>query len=117
MRFLIFKPDSAACRVHAGRQVARAVRKSRLPLLVWFTYPEGDSEAGKRTRGGVIVDFAWFLEAGSDAAVILGASEFGSLFVDGLGDGIFWDDRGLTTEETRDVGLNLMQVRKHWQTR
>nr|BAG14389.1 4-hydroxy-3-methylbut-2-en-1-yl diphosphate synthase [Perkinsus marinus ATCC 50439] len=93
VRFLIFKPDSAACRVHAGRQVAKAVRKSRLPLLMWFTYPEGDSKA----------------KAGSDAAVILGASEFGSLFVDGLGDGIFWDDRGLTTEETRDVGLNLMQ--------
>ncbi|KAF4694426.1 hypothetical protein FOZ62_003694, partial [Perkinsus olseni] len=47
--------------------------------------------------------------AGSDSAVILGASEFGSLFVDGLGDGVFWDDRGLTTEEARDLSLNLMQ--------
>ncbi|KAF4744729.1 hypothetical protein FOZ62_025393, partial [Perkinsus olseni] len=92
VRFFIFKPESS-CRVHAGRQVAKAVRKCRIPLLLWFTYPEGASQA----------------EAGSDSAVILGASEFGGLFVDGLGDGVFWDDRGLTTEEARDLSLNLMQ--------
>ncbi|KAF4663459.1 hypothetical protein FOL47_005726 [Perkinsus chesapeaki] len=92
VRFLIFKPESS-CRVHAGRQVAKAVRKSRLPLLLWFTYPEGSSHA----------------EPGSDAAVILGASEFGGLFVDGLGDGVFWDDHGLSTEESRELSLNLMQ--------
>ncbi|KAF4702591.1 hypothetical protein FOZ63_015961, partial [Perkinsus olseni] len=93
VRFFIFKPESS-CRVHAGRQVAKTVRKCRIPLLLWFTYPEGASQA----------------EAGSDSAVILGASEFGGLFVDGLGDGVFWDDRGLTTEEARDLSLNLMQV-------
>ncbi|KAF4661865.1 hypothetical protein FOL46_005543, partial [Perkinsus olseni] len=92
VRFFIFKPEPS-CRVHAGRQVANAVRKCRIPLLLWFTYPEGASQA----------------VAGSDSAVILGASEFGGLFVDGLGDGVFWDDRGLTTEEARDLSLNLMQ--------
>jgi len=62
-----------------------------VPVMFWFQYPhvEGRDE---------------------DDVVITASSEFGSLFVDTLGEGILWDAEDLSPDALRESSFNLLQA-------
>merc|ERR1719160_952449 len=77
-----------------GRRFMAEMRKAgspatETPLIHWFKFPAGLSE---------------------DALVIQGAAKFGSLFVDGFGEGLLWDARGQDTDFLRVSSFNLLQA-------
>merc|ERR1719433_861546 len=62
-----------------------------IPAMFWFSYPSvpGQDE---------------------DAVVVRASSDFGSLFVDGLGEGILWEAEDMTAELLRESSFNLLQA-------
>jgi (E)-4-hydroxy-3-methylbut-2-enyl-diphosphate synthase len=62
-----------------------------LPAMLWFSYPRVDGQD-------------------QDDVVIKASADFGSLFVDGLGEGILWDAEEMTANELREASFNLLQA-------
>merc|ERR1712113_589220 len=47
---------------------------------------------------------------GNDELVVRASADFGSLFVDGLGEGMLWQAETLDTESLREASFNLLQA-------
>ena len=62
-----------------------------VPCMLWFQYPaaEGDVE---------------------DDVIVKSSAEYGSLFVDGIGEGMLWDAELLDAELLRESSFNLLQA-------
>lgn len=62
-----------------------------VPTMLWFNYSRVLSED-------------------EDDAVIRASADFGSLFVDGLAEGLLWNSPELTPEELKEASFNLLQA-------
>jgi (E)-4-hydroxy-3-methylbut-2-enyl-diphosphate synthase len=62
-----------------------------IPVMLWFSYAAtaGESE---------------------DNTVVKASADFGSLFVDGLGEGILWDADSMHFDALREASFNLLQA-------
>lgn len=63
----------------------------RVPAMFWFRYPAQTGED-------------------DDDLVIRSSADFGSLFVDGLGEGMLWDAEAMSKSELRESSFNLLQA-------
>lgn len=92
-RCILLRPRSQdgvtfLCRRFFARLIALEAGKS-VPAMLWFSYPENEDE---------------------DDAVISASADFGSLFIDGLGEGILWDTPSMTADALREAAFNLLQA-------
>jgi (E)-4-hydroxy-3-methylbut-2-enyl-diphosphate synthase len=62
-----------------------------VPMMLWFSYPHVDGQD-------------------QDDVVIKASADFGSLFIDGLGEGLVWDAEDMTPNELREASFNLLQA-------
>jgi len=94
-RMLLLKPTSAYARTFTSRRFFAALSQieegKSVPTMLWFTYPkeEGQDE---------------------DDVVVRSSADFGSLFVDGMGEGILWDAEDLDADALREASFNLLQA-------
>mmetsp|Transcript_64505 Transcript_64505/g.135369 ORF Transcript_64505/g.135369 Transcript_64505/m.135369 type:complete len:828 (-) Transcript_64505:142-2625(-) len=94
-RFAFLKPASQDAVTYKARRffalLGQSAAIARMPAMLWFSYPkvEGFSE---------------------DDKVIRASADFGSLFVDGFGEGILWDSEDLDAEKLRESSFNLLQA-------
>ncbi|CAJ1433601.1 unnamed protein product [Effrenium voratum] len=59
--------------------------------MLWFDYAKEDGKD-------------------QDDIVVEAAADFGSLFVDGMGEGLLWDAEELSADELRESSFNLLQA-------
>jgi len=94
-RFVLLRPADGAPVTFIGRRFFAALSASELgaevPAILWFQYP---ARAGED----------------EDDVVVRASSEFGSLFVDGLGEGVLWDAEALGQEMLTESSFNLLQA-------
>jgi (E)-4-hydroxy-3-methylbut-2-enyl-diphosphate synthase len=89
-RVILLKPESQTAVTFVGRRFMSNLiaMESQVPVMLWFRYPKVAEES-------------------EDDVVIKASADFGSLFVDGYGDGVLWDAEGL---DTRESSFNLLQA-------
>lgn len=92
-RFMFLKPKNLDGVTFLGRsffqKVTNCEATSKVPCMLWYEYP--------------------YVEGQDDDAVVMTASaDFGSLFIDGLGEGILWDSAAI--EDSRESCFNLLQA-------
>eukprot|EP00442_Polarella_glacialis_P017947 CAMPEP_0115081830 /NCGR_PEP_ID=MMETSP0227-20121206/19520_1 /TAXON_ID=89957 /ORGANISM="Polarella glacialis, Strain CCMP 1383" /LENGTH=782 /DNA_ID=CAMNT_0002469765 /DNA_START=100 /DNA_END=2448 /DNA_ORIENTATION=+ len=94
-RFLLLRPETQKGVTFLSRRffaTLSAIDEGRsLPTMLWFRYQSSNKD-------------------NEDDAVIRASADFGSLFVDGLGEGLLWDSDALTAEELREASFNLLQA-------
>jgi len=93
-RFILMKPASQEGVTFLARRFFAALASSdsakAVPVMLWFSYHgEGHDE---------------------DEMVIQASAEFGSLFVDSLGEGILWDADTISPDMLRESAFNLLQA-------
>lgn len=93
-RFILLKPVSQEGVTFLGRRffatLAASESAKEVPVMLWFSYQgEGCDE---------------------DEMVIQASAEFGSLFVDSLGEGMLWDVDTISAEMLRESSFNLLQA-------
>merc|ERR1719362_712682 len=94
-RLILLKPDSQDGITFLGRQfftrLASIAEGSTVPAMLWFQYPavEGQDE---------------------DDIVIRASADYGSLFLDGFGEGMLWDAAGISADDLRESSFNLLQA-------
>jgi (E)-4-hydroxy-3-methylbut-2-enyl-diphosphate synthase len=94
-RFVLLKPKSQIGVTFLARrffaQLTSIEAGAKVPVMFWFTYPpvEGQDE---------------------DDIVIRASSDFGGLFVDGLGEGMLWDAEEMDFDNLRESMFNLLQA-------
>mmetsp|Transcript_69735 Transcript_69735/g.167416 ORF Transcript_69735/g.167416 Transcript_69735/m.167416 type:complete len:791 (-) Transcript_69735:223-2595(-) len=92
-RFALFKPNSQSGVTFLARRFFSTLDNigSQVPVMLWFRYPakEGQDE---------------------DDLVVQASSEFGSIFVDGMGNGILWDAESMSPDMLRESSFNLLQA-------
>eukprot|EP00927_Polykrikos_kofoidii_P053559 TRINITY_DN48168_c0_g1_i1.p1 TRINITY_DN48168_c0_g1~~TRINITY_DN48168_c0_g1_i1.p1 ORF type:complete len:831 (-),score=166.12 TRINITY_DN48168_c0_g1_i1:216-2708(-) len=94
-RLLLLRPSTTVGVTFLARRFFMDLKTvaagAALPVMLWFQYPyiEGRLE---------------------DDIVVEGSADFGSLFVDGLGEGILWDTEQLSPTENRTACFNLLQA-------
>jgi len=59
------------------------------PVMLWFRYPK---------------------DLGQDGTVVRASADLGSLFVDGLGEGVLWEAASMNGAELREASFNLLQA-------
>eukprot|EP00933_Yihiella_yeosuensis_P045150 TRINITY_DN40475_c0_g1_i1.p1 TRINITY_DN40475_c0_g1~~TRINITY_DN40475_c0_g1_i1.p1 ORF type:complete len:817 (-),score=209.63 TRINITY_DN40475_c0_g1_i1:118-2502(-) len=62
-----------------------------IPTMLWYKYPKADDQD-------------------EDDIVVRASADFGSLFVDGMGEGILWDAEELSADLLRESSFNLLQA-------
>jgi len=62
-----------------------------VPVMLWFRYSSLEAQ-------------------GSDDVVVRASADFGSLFVDGLGEGLLWEAGSVSADELRESSFNLLQA-------
>jgi len=94
-RFMLLRPKSLEGITFLARQFFAKVlacdAAKAVPLMLWFKYP--------KTEG-----------ADEDSVVIKASADFGSLFVDSLGEGILWDAEIMNSDDLRESSFNLLQA-------
>jgi len=94
-RLILLRPESQEGVTFLARRfftVLMSVEAAKaLPVMHWFRYPLTDGQD-------------------QDDVVIKASADFGSLFVDGLGEGILWDADTMTADELRESSFNLLQA-------
>mmetsp|Transcript_2611 Transcript_2611/g.7430 ORF Transcript_2611/g.7430 Transcript_2611/m.7430 type:complete len:777 (-) Transcript_2611:139-2469(-) len=94
-RFVFLKPKSQEGVTYLGRRFFTMLRSFEvtegIPCMLWFSYPKvaGQDE---------------------DDVVIRASADFGSLFVDGFGEGMLWNAEGFTADNLRESSFNLLQA-------
>eukprot|EP00933_Yihiella_yeosuensis_P021223 TRINITY_DN16850_c0_g1_i1.p1 TRINITY_DN16850_c0_g1~~TRINITY_DN16850_c0_g1_i1.p1 ORF type:complete len:797 (+),score=133.69 TRINITY_DN16850_c0_g1_i1:96-2486(+) len=94
-RFLLLRPKSQDGVTFLCRRffaLLESLEEGRLlPTMLWFRYQgqPGDDE---------------------DDAVIRASAEFGSIFVDGMGEGLLWESSSLSAADLRESSFNLLQA-------
>lgn len=94
-RMLLFRPERSTGRTFEGRsffaKLANSNKLKNIPVMLWFRY---SADAFRD----------------EDDAVIRASSELGSLFVDGLGEGLLWDTDAFDNTTLRESSFNLLQA-------
>eukprot|EP00448_Togula_jolla_P012108 CAMPEP_0170595968 /NCGR_PEP_ID=MMETSP0224-20130122/14851_1 /TAXON_ID=285029 /ORGANISM="Togula jolla, Strain CCCM 725" /LENGTH=769 /DNA_ID=CAMNT_0010920197 /DNA_START=50 /DNA_END=2359 /DNA_ORIENTATION=- len=94
-RLILLKPKSRDGVTFLGRRFFSMLSKSeetnKAPAMLWFNYP---------TSPGV----------DEDDLVMMASADFGSLFVDGMGEGILWDVEAMNFNDLREASFNLLQA-------
>jgi len=94
-RFFMLKPASTYGATFLARRFFNRMTSieaaAKLPLMLWFDYPK---KAGQD----------------EDDIVIKASADFGSLFVDGIGEGLLWEAADLAPENLRVSTFNLLQA-------
>lgn len=94
-RLILFKPVDEYGITFSGRRFFSMLNSIKLaasiPVMLWFRYPAKPDED-------------------EDAVVVRASSDFGSLFVDGLGEGILWDADVMNSDLLRESSFNLLQA-------
>jgi len=62
-----------------------------VPVMLWFSYGSEDDQ-------------------GPDDVVVRASADFGSLFVDGLGEGLLWEAGSMSADDLRESSFNLLQA-------
>eukprot|EP00928_Gymnodinium_smaydae_P021153 TRINITY_DN18232_c0_g1_i1.p1 TRINITY_DN18232_c0_g1~~TRINITY_DN18232_c0_g1_i1.p1 ORF type:complete len:825 (+),score=246.03 TRINITY_DN18232_c0_g1_i1:112-2475(+) len=93
-RLILMRPANQDGVTFVGRRffsMLKATAAKAVPVMFWFQYPvvAGEEE---------------------DDVVICGSADFGSLFVDGLGEGLLWDAALLGPEALTEASFNLLQA-------
>jgi (E)-4-hydroxy-3-methylbut-2-enyl-diphosphate synthase len=94
-RFIILKPKTRDAVTFLSRrffsEMSAIDAAAAVPVMLWFRYPaiEGESE---------------------DDVVVKASADFGSLFVDALGEGILWDADAMDFNALREASFNLLQA-------
>jgi (E)-4-hydroxy-3-methylbut-2-enyl-diphosphate synthase len=93
---LIFlKPDASASMTFLGRRFFAILKSieaaAKIPAMHWFSYPHVDGHD-------------------EDDVVVKASADFGSLFIDGLGEGILWDAEDMAPDATTEACFNLLQA-------
>jgi len=92
--FIIFRPDSQPGVTFLARRffsMLSMTSGAKVPVMLHFKYPADPSQS-------------------EDDLVVGASAEFGSLFVDGLGEGIVWEADRFTPDEVRESSFNLLQA-------
>lgn len=94
-RLLLFRPDSQDGVTFSARRFfatldATAAGKA-LPCMLWFRYPRVDGQD-------------------EDDLVVRASADFGSIFLDGMGEGILWDAEQMDSDSLREASFNLLQA-------
>jgi (E)-4-hydroxy-3-methylbut-2-enyl-diphosphate synthase len=89
-RLIFMKPSTQIAVNFVGRRFMSHLMAigSEAPVMYWFNYPKKADET-------------------EDDVVIKSSADFGSLFIDGYGEGVLWDAEGL---DTRESSFNLLQA-------
>lgn len=91
-RLVMLKPKSDGRTFLARRFFAKLRQcESSVPAMLWYEYPK---EEGKD----------------QDDVVVNASADFGSLFVDGMGEGLLWDAEELAPDMLRESSFNLLQA-------
>lgn len=91
-RLVMLKPKSDGRTFLARRFFAKLRQcESSVPAMLWYEYPK---EEGKD----------------QDDVVVNASADFGSLFVDGTGEGLLWDAEELAPDMLRESSFNLLQA-------
>jgi len=94
-RFILLRPESQEGVTFVGRRFfsrLSAIQEGKaVPAMLWFRYPavKGQDE---------------------DDFVIRASADFGSLFLDGYGDGMLWDADSIDHEHLVESSFNLLQA-------
>eukprot|EP00441_Pelagodinium_beii_P019752 CAMPEP_0197654360 /NCGR_PEP_ID=MMETSP1338-20131121/38807_1 /TAXON_ID=43686 ORGANISM="Pelagodinium beii, Strain RCC1491" /NCGR_SAMPLE_ID=MMETSP1338 /ASSEMBLY_ACC=CAM_ASM_000754 /LENGTH=792 /DNA_ID=CAMNT_0043229801 /DNA_START=75 /DNA_END=2454 /DNA_ORIENTATION=- len=94
-RMMLLKPTSGDARTFTSRRFFAAVSQieegKSVPTMLWYTYPKAEGQD-------------------EDDVVVRASADFGSLFVDGMGEGILWDAEDLNADDLRESSFNLLQA-------
>lgn len=94
-RFVMLRPESLDGVTFLARSffatVSTLEAAKAVPTMLWFRFPaiEGQDE---------------------DDVVVSASANFGSLFLDGMGEGILWDADVMTKDSLREASFNLLQA-------
>lgn len=90
-RLIFYRPKAGVARLAHGRRIHEQLMNSSVPFIPWYSYDTQEVEA--------------------DEVVIGGASDFGALFVDGIGNGCVWQMGAFKDIATlKQLSLNLLQA-------
>eukprot|EP00439_Symbiodinium_sp_Y106_P012981 s3795_g1.t3 len=94
-RFILLKPANRHGRTFLARrffaQLGQLEVGKSVPTMLWFHYAKEDNKD-------------------QDDVVVEASADFGSLFVDGMGEGLLWDAEDLSSDELRESSFNLLQA-------
>lgn len=94
-RFILLKPANRDGRTFLARrffaQLGQLEVGKSVPTMLWFHYAKEDNKD-------------------QDDVVVEASADFGSLFVDGMGEGLLWDAEDLSSDELRESSFNLLQA-------
>lgn len=94
-RFMLLRPESQDAVTFLARRFFSNVLSTEsakaVPCMLWFQYPA-------------------VAEQTEDDVVIRSSADFGSLFVDGQGEGMLWDAPSMTADDLRESSFNLLQA-------
>jgi (E)-4-hydroxy-3-methylbut-2-enyl-diphosphate synthase len=94
-RLILFRPENQEGINFLGRKLfttlANLEGAEKTPVMLWFRYPsvEGQDE---------------------DDIVVRASADFGSLFLDGFGEGVLWEAADLSPNAIRESSFNLLQA-------
>lgn len=93
-RFILLRPNQQKGVTFLARKFFADLRSlggvPTVPAMLWFRY------------GGANID--------QDELVVRASADFGSLFVDALGEGLLWEAEAMSTDELREASFNLLQA-------
>jgi (E)-4-hydroxy-3-methylbut-2-enyl-diphosphate synthase len=94
-RLILFKPKSLDAVTFVGRRFLTRVGEieagKAVPVMFWFHYPKVDGQD-------------------EDASVVKASADFGSLFIDGFGEGVLWSADEMDATLLRESSFNLLQA-------
>jgi (E)-4-hydroxy-3-methylbut-2-enyl-diphosphate synthase len=94
-RFILFRPSQQDALTFVARRffadLSQIEEGKAVPTFLWFNYPKEDGQD-------------------EDDIVIRASADFGSLFLDGIGEGILWDAEDMTADQLRESSFNLLQA-------
>lgn len=94
-RLILWKPENLVAVTFVGRKFFSTLTTLKagkaVPVMLWFQYPavKGEDE---------------------DDIVIRASADYGSLFLDGFGEGMLWEPEGMTSEQIVTSSFNLLQA-------
>jgi len=94
-RVVFLRPEQTVGATFLARRFFEMLRSldtaKAVPAMLWFKYP---AEQGQD----------------EDAVVVRASADFGSIFVDGMGEGLLWDADIMSPSELREGSFNLLQA-------
>jgi len=93
-RFIFLKPETQDAVTFVGRRffsILQSEHVKPVPCMLWFQYPAANGDV-------------------EDDVIVKSSAEYGSLFVDGIGEGMLWDAELLDAELLRESSFNLLQA-------